>query len=125
MSAGVYPAVCAAFAHSGLSRTRQSRVITGQTPDADTSASTSRPSASVNENTRLHGSPGLPSAQMLNSLDQPARGAWNHPSFRPNILADLTALPVRAGAFHAALNIVTLEHLRDPRRPCAWWRCTR
>jgi SAM-dependent methyltransferase len=31
-----------------------------------------------------------------------------------NVLGDLTALPFRAGSFEAALNIVTLEHVREP-----------
>ena len=33
---------------------------------------------------------------------------------RLDVLADLTALPFRAGAFEAAIHIVTIEHLRDP-----------
>lgn len=31
-----------------------------------------------------------------------------------DVIADLTALPFRCGAFDAALNVVTLEHLREP-----------
>jgi SAM-dependent methyltransferase len=38
---------------------------------------------------------------------------------RLDVLADLTALPFRAGAFHAAINVVTLEHLREPGRALA------
>lgn len=38
--------------------------------------------------------------------------AWNYS--RLDVLADLTALPFRAGAFAAALHIVTIEHLREP-----------
>ena len=38
--------------------------------------------------------------------------AWDYSKL--DVLADLTALPFRAGAFDAALNMVTLEHLRDP-----------
>ena len=38
--------------------------------------------------------------------------AWDYT--RLDVLADLTALPFRAGTFDAALNIVTLEHLREP-----------
>lgn len=33
---------------------------------------------------------------------------------RLDVVADLTALPFRPGVFDAALNIVTMEHLRDP-----------
>ena len=36
-----------------------------------------------------------------------------------DIVADLTALPFREGAFEAALHIVTLEHLREPGRALA------
>jgi SAM-dependent methyltransferase len=35
---------------------------------------------------------------------------------RLDAIADLTALPFRDGAFDAALNIVTVEHLREPAR---------
>jgi SAM-dependent methyltransferase len=35
---------------------------------------------------------------------------------RLDVVADLTALPFRPGVFDAALNIVTMEHLRDPGR---------
>ena len=38
--------------------------------------------------------------------------AWDYT--RLDVLADLTALPFRAGAFRAALNVVTLEHLPSP-----------
>ena len=38
--------------------------------------------------------------------------AWDYS--RLDAMADLTALPFRTGAFDAALNIVTLEHLREP-----------
>jgi len=34
-------------------------------------------------------------------------------------LADLTALPFRAGTFDAAIHIVTIEHLREPARALA------
>jgi|SRR5277367_1955294 len=39
---------------------------------------------------------------------------WNYSGL--DVLADLTALPFRDACFDAALNIVTLEHVRDPRR---------
>jgi len=38
--------------------------------------------------------------------------AWDYS--RLDVLADLTALPYRDAAFDAALNVVTLEHLREP-----------
>jgi SAM-dependent methyltransferase len=38
--------------------------------------------------------------------------AWDYTNL--DALADLTALPFRAGTFDAALNIVTLEHLCEP-----------
>jgi SAM-dependent methyltransferase len=38
--------------------------------------------------------------------------AWDYS--RLDVLADLTALPFSAGAFDAALNVVTLEHLPEP-----------
>jgi SAM-dependent methyltransferase len=38
--------------------------------------------------------------------------AWNYS--RLDTVADLTELPFRAGAFAAALHIVTIEHLREP-----------
>jgi SAM-dependent methyltransferase len=41
-------------------------------------------------------------------------GAWDYS--RLDVRADLTALPFRAGTFDAALNMVTLEHLREPAR---------
>ncbi len=40
--------------------------------------------------------------------------AWNYRSL--DVLADLAALPFPDGTFHLALNIVTLEHVRDPAR---------
>jgi SAM-dependent methyltransferase len=43
--------------------------------------------------------------------------AWDYS--RLDVLADLTALPFRTGAFHAAINVVTLEHLREPARALA------
>ena len=38
--------------------------------------------------------------------------AWNYGHL--DAVADLTALPFRDATFHAVLNIVTLEHLREP-----------
>jgi len=38
---------------------------------------------------------------------------------RLDAVADLTALPFRTGAFDAVLNIVTIEHLREPGRALA------
>jgi SAM-dependent methyltransferase len=38
--------------------------------------------------------------------------AWNYR--RLDAIADLTALPFRSGCFAACLNIVTLEHVREP-----------
>lgn len=38
--------------------------------------------------------------------------AWDYT--RIQALADLTALPFRSGVFRAVLNIVTLEHVREP-----------
>ncbi len=38
--------------------------------------------------------------------------SWDYS--RLDVLADLSELPFRAGVFDAAVNIVTLEHLRDP-----------
>lgn len=38
--------------------------------------------------------------------------AWNYAHL--DALADLTALPFAAATFDAALNVVTLEHLREP-----------
>jgi SAM-dependent methyltransferase len=38
---------------------------------------------------------------------------------RIDALADLTALPFRAGTFDAAVHIVTIEHLREPGRALA------
>ncbi len=35
---------------------------------------------------------------------------------RLDVIADLAALPFPDGCFHACLNIVTLEHVRDPAR---------
>jgi SAM-dependent methyltransferase len=43
--------------------------------------------------------------------------AWDYTKL--DVLADLTALPFRTGAFHAAINVVTLEHLREPARALA------
>jgi len=43
--------------------------------------------------------------------------AWNYG--RLDVLADLTALPLRATAFDAALHIVTIEHLPEPGRALA------
>jgi SAM-dependent methyltransferase len=40
--------------------------------------------------------------------------AWDYS--RLDAIADLSALPFRTGVFDAALHIVTLEHLREPRR---------
>ena len=39
-------------------------------------------------------------------------GSWDYSGL--DVLADLTALPFRSGAFDAAIHIVTIEHLRDP-----------
>jgi SAM-dependent methyltransferase len=39
---------------------------------------------------------------------------WNYAKL--DAVADLCALPFRNGAFDAAINIVTLEHIRDPGR---------
>jgi SAM-dependent methyltransferase len=38
--------------------------------------------------------------------------AWDYS--RIDVLGDLTALPFRAGVFEASLNVVTLEHVREP-----------
>jgi SAM-dependent methyltransferase len=43
--------------------------------------------------------------------------AWDYS--RIDALADLTALPFRAGAFDAAIHIVTIEHLKEPGRALA------
>jgi SAM-dependent methyltransferase len=43
--------------------------------------------------------------------------AWNYS--RLDAIADLTALPFRAGAFDAAIHLVTIEHLREPGRALA------
>ncbi|MBZ5729427.1 MAG: class I SAM-dependent methyltransferase [Acidobacteriia bacterium] len=43
--------------------------------------------------------------------------AWDYS--RLDALADLTALPFRAGVFDAALHIVTIEHLPEPARALA------
>jgi SAM-dependent methyltransferase len=40
--------------------------------------------------------------------------AWDYG--RLDAVADLTSLPFRAGQFHAAIHIVTLEHLTEPAR---------
>ena len=42
--------------------------------------------------------------------------AWNYR--RLDAIADLTALPFRDGCFAACLNIVTLEHVREPGMRC-------
>ena len=46
--------------------------------------------------------------------------AWDYS--RLDAIADLTALPFRTGAFDAALNIVTIEHLREPAARWPRWR---
>lgn len=38
--------------------------------------------------------------------------AWNYSQL--DAIADLTSLPFRSGVFDAAVNIVTLEHVREP-----------
>ena len=43
--------------------------------------------------------------------------AWDYT--RLDAIADLTQIPFRDGAFDAAVNIVTLEHVREPRRVLA------
>jgi SAM-dependent methyltransferase len=43
--------------------------------------------------------------------------AWDYG--RLDAIADLSALPFRAGSFDAALHIVTIEHLREPARALA------
>jgi len=43
--------------------------------------------------------------------------AWNYRKL--DCVADLAALPFAAGSFDALLNIVTLEHLKDPARALA------
>jgi SAM-dependent methyltransferase len=43
--------------------------------------------------------------------------AWNYT--RLDVVADLTALPFQTDAFQAAINVVTLEHLREPARALA------
>lgn len=40
--------------------------------------------------------------------------AWDYSKL--DVLGDLSALPFRDGAFDAALNVVTLEHVREPAR---------
>jgi SAM-dependent methyltransferase len=42
---------------------------------------------------------------------------WNYRDL--DVIADLIALPFREGTFAAALNVVTLEHLREPQRALA------
>jgi SAM-dependent methyltransferase len=42
--------------------------------------------------------------------------AWDYRHL--DCLADLTALPFRDGVFDACLNVVTLEHVREPARVC-------
>jgi SAM-dependent methyltransferase len=44
-------------------------------------------------------------------------GTWDYSKL--DVIADLTALPFRTYAFHAAINVVTLEHLREPARALA------
>jgi SAM-dependent methyltransferase len=41
-------------------------------------------------------------------------GAWDYS--RLDVLGDLSLLPFRDGAFEATLNVVTLEHVREPAR---------
>ncbi|MGH9663170.1 MAG: class I SAM-dependent methyltransferase, partial [Bryobacteraceae bacterium] len=43
--------------------------------------------------------------------------SWNYHGL--DVVADLSALPFRDACFDAALNIVTLEHVRDPARVLA------
>ncbi len=43
--------------------------------------------------------------------------AWNYTHL--DVMADLAALPFRDGVFAAAVNIVTLEHVREPARVLA------
>ena len=43
--------------------------------------------------------------------------AWDYTNL--DAVADLTALPFRAGVFDAAIHIVTIEHLREPARALA------
>lgn len=43
--------------------------------------------------------------------------AWDYSKL--DVLGDLSALPFRDGAFDAALNVVTLEHVREPARVLA------
>lgn len=43
--------------------------------------------------------------------------SWNYSGL--DVLADLSVLPFRDATFDAALNIVTLEHVRDPARVLA------
>ena len=43
--------------------------------------------------------------------------AWDYS--RLDVRADLTELPFRPGAFAAAINVVTLEHVREPARAMA------
>jgi SAM-dependent methyltransferase len=40
--------------------------------------------------------------------------AWDYSGL--DVLGDLTALPFAAGSFEASLNVVTLEHVREPAR---------
>ncbi len=40
--------------------------------------------------------------------------SWNYAGL--DVLGDLTALPFAAGTFDAALNIVTLEHVKEPQQ---------
>jgi len=41
-------------------------------------------------------------------------GAWDYSKL--DVLGDLSLLPFRDGAFEATLNVVTLEHVREPAR---------
>lgn len=41
-------------------------------------------------------------------------GAWDYSKL--DVLGDLSSLPFREGAFEATLNVVTLEHVREPGR---------
>lgn len=44
-------------------------------------------------------------------------GAWDYTGL--DVVGDLSSLPFRDGVFDAALNIVTLEHVREPARVMA------
>ena len=49
--------------------------------------------------------------------------AWNYSRWMWSAI--LSTLPFRDAAFDACLNIVTLEHVRDPARVYANWRAAR